>query len=125
MDLRTIDGFPPDGRAGNSFVETDTTAGRLRGIRFRGTESFLGIPYGATTAGQGRFAPPRPVEPWTGVREALSFGDAPPQVDTRLGSTNSAQQVHSLMYVKGGHPLDGARMSEDCLQSQCLDAVLL
>ncbi|WP_051389023.1 carboxylesterase/lipase family protein [Arthrobacter sp. 35W] len=99
----------------NSFVETDTTAGRLRGIRFRGIESYLGIPYGATTAGEGRFAPPRPVEAWAGVREALSFGDAPPQVDTRLGSSNSAQQVHNLMYIKGGHPLDGARMSEDCL----------
>jgi para-nitrobenzyl esterase len=99
----------------NSFVETDTAGGRLRGIRFRGTESFLGIPYGATTAGTGRFAPPRPAEQWSGVREALSFGDAPPQVDTRLGSANSAQDVHNLMYVKGGHPLDGARMSEDCL----------
>jgi para-nitrobenzyl esterase len=101
--------------AENSFVETNTKSGRLRGIRFRGTESFLGIPYGATTAGAGRFAPPRPVEPWAGVREALSFGDAPPQVDTRLGAVNSAQNVHNLMYVKGGHPLDGARMSEDCL----------
>ncbi|WP_255770332.1 carboxylesterase/lipase family protein [Pseudarthrobacter sulfonivorans] len=99
----------------NDFVVTGTTAGTLRGIRFRGIESFLGVPYGATTAGNGRFAPPRPVEPWSGVREALSFGDAAPQVDTRLGSANSAQDVHDLMYVKGGHPLDGSRMSEDCL----------
>ena len=109
----------------NSFIETDTSSGRLRGIRFRGTESFLGIPYGATTAGQGRFAPPRPAEPWAGVREALSFGDAPPQVDTRLGSANTAQQVHNLMYVKGGHPA-GRREDERGLpQPERVDAVLL
>ncbi|GAB3807195.1 carboxylesterase/lipase family protein [Humibacter antri] len=101
--------------AENSFVEVDTAAGRLRGIRFHGVESFLGIPYGATTAGSSRFVPPRPAAPWTGVREALAFGDAPPQVDTRLGSHAAAQDVQELMYVKGGHPLDGARMSEDCL----------
>jgi para-nitrobenzyl esterase len=99
----------------NSFVETETSYGRLRGFRFRGIESFLGIPYGATTAGPRRFAPPSPSASWTGVREALAFGDAAPQVDTRLGSVNSAQDVHSLMYIKGGHPLDGVRMSEDCL----------
>jgi para-nitrobenzyl esterase len=100
---------------GNGFVETDTTYGRLRGVRFRGIDSYLGIPYGASTAGNGRFAPPRAPEAWSGVREAMWFGDAAPQVDTRVGSAGDAQNVHNLMYVKGGHPLDGTRMSEDCL----------
>ncbi|NVN00198.1 carboxylesterase/lipase family protein [Arthrobacter sp. SDTb3-6] len=103
------------GPRGNAFVEAATTYGALRGIRFRGIESFLGIPYGAPTSGRARFTPPARPEPWSGAREALHFGDAPPQVDTRLGSEGSAQAVHNLMYVKGGHPLDGARMSEDCL----------
>jgi para-nitrobenzyl esterase len=101
--------------AENGFVEMETVGGRLRGIRFRGVESYLGVPYGDSTEGQGRFAAPRRAASWAGVREALAFGDAPPQVDTRLGSRAAAQDVHELMYVKGGHPLDGTRMSEDCL----------
>lgn len=99
----------------NGFVETDTCYGRMRGVRFRGVDSYLGIEYGASTAGQGRFAPPRRPECWSGVREAMAFGDAAPQVDTRTVAGNASQEVHNLMYVKGGHPLDGARMSEDCL----------
>lgn len=99
----------------NGFVETDTRNGRLRGVSFRGTESYLGIPYGASTAGEGRFAPPRAPERWDGVREAMAFGDASPQIDTRTLSRNRGQDVQNLMYVKGGHPLDGMRMSEDCL----------
>lgn len=34
-----------------SFVEVDTTNGRVRGIRYRGVAEFLGIPYGHTNAG--------------------------------------------------------------------------
>lgn len=99
----------------NQFVTVDTDAGRLRGIRFRDCDSFLGIPYAGTTAGPGRFAPPTAATPWSGTRQAFAFGDAAPQVDTRLTSAGAAQEVHNLMYVKGGHPLDGAAMSEDCL----------
>jgi para-nitrobenzyl esterase len=55
--------------------------GGLRGVDLEGldVEAFLGIPYGAPATGAGRWAPPRPVSPWTGVRPAADPGPACPQ----------------------------------------------
>jgi carboxylesterase type B len=64
-----------------SFVEVDTTNGRMLGIRYHGVAEFLGIPYGASTAEARRFAPPVAPEKWGGVRDTMSFGDASPQLD--------------------------------------------
>ncbi len=58
-------------------VEAD--AGLVRGIRRRGVRIWLGIPYAASTAGDGRFRAPRPAPEWDGVREASAFGPVAPQ----------------------------------------------
>jgi len=49
--------------------------GRLQGVLDSGAVSFKGIPYAADTGGKNRFMAPQPVADWTGVREAIRYGD--------------------------------------------------
>ena len=57
-----------------------TRQGKLRGSITGGVHRFLGIPYAATTSGENRFRPPRPVQPWSGIRDATQYGPAPFQL---------------------------------------------
>ncbi|WP_030200031.1 carboxylesterase/lipase family protein [Streptomyces sp. NRRL S-87] len=59
--------------------EVRTAAGVLRGSREAGVAVFRGVPYAEPPVGALRFAAPRPVRPWEGVRPALSYGPPPPQ----------------------------------------------
>jgi len=56
-------------------VIVETTTGKVRGLEKRGVLQFRGIPYATAE----RFRPPQPVEPWSGVRDATSFGLICPQ----------------------------------------------
>ncbi|MDT7580896.1 MAG: para-nitrobenzyl esterase [Pseudonocardiales bacterium] len=61
-------------------LEVRTTAGVVRGVAVGDDlRTWRGIPYAASTAGEGRFRAPRPPEPWTGVRETAAFGPVAPQ----------------------------------------------
>ena len=60
-------------------VIAEIDSGKLRGMRQSGATKFKGIPYAADTGGSNRFMAPRPVANWTGVRDALAFGDRAPQ----------------------------------------------
>ncbi|CAM5325636.1 carboxylesterase/lipase family protein [Streptomyces fumanus] len=62
-----------------------TASGAVRGLRRGDTAAFLNIPYAAPPRGAGRFAPPRPHEPWDGVRDATAPGPTAPQSERRLG----------------------------------------
>lgn len=59
--------------------EVRAVAGKLRGAREAGVAVFRGIPFAEPPVGVLRFAAPRPVRGWSGVREALSYGPPPPQ----------------------------------------------
>ncbi|WP_420146597.1 carboxylesterase/lipase family protein, partial [Spirosoma sp.] len=61
-------------RKADEFIVTDTTYGKLRGVRKDGVNLFRGIPYGGRTSGDRRFRRPAPLQPWTDVRDALEFG---------------------------------------------------
>lgn len=84
-----------------------TTHGRVRGATDKGVQVFRGIPYGASTAGAGRFMPPKPAEAWTGERDATAWGPLCPQdgpvATVALSDVNTIGALPSL-------PL-----SEDCL----------
>ncbi|MFD8496654.1 carboxylesterase/lipase family protein [Amycolatopsis sp. NPDC059657] len=59
--------------------EVRVTAGKLRGTRESGIAVFRGIPFAEPPVGALRFAAPRPVRHWDGLREAVEFGPPPPQ----------------------------------------------
>jgi para-nitrobenzyl esterase len=61
-----------------------TLAGELRGVRENGVAVFRGVPYAAAPMGDLRFAPPRPVPAWQGVRDASHDGPIAPQGRSRL-----------------------------------------
>jgi len=51
-----------------------TAGGAVRGVVAPGYRVFDGIPYAAAPVGPLRFAPPEPVAPWPGVRDATTPG---------------------------------------------------
>lgn len=55
------------------------SGGLLRGSEADGIHSFKGIPYAAPISGENRWLAPRPPEPWSGERDAASFGNICPQ----------------------------------------------
>ncbi|HVC61209.1 MAG TPA: carboxylesterase/lipase family protein [Acetobacteraceae bacterium] len=89
----------------NPIVET--TGGKLRGALTGGVAAFRGVPYGASTAGANRFMPPRPPQPWAGVRDALDYAGQAPQA--RLGPAPRAEMVDF------SGPPDPSPETEDCL----------
>ncbi|HEY9367827.1 carboxylesterase/lipase family protein [Streptomyces sp.] len=69
-----------------------TAAGALRGSREAGLVVFRGIPYAEPPVGALRFAAPRPVQSWDGVRAAVSYGPPPPQSSV-LGTDAQAPET--------------------------------
>ena len=57
-----------------------TAWGRVRGQVGDGIVSFKGIPFAAPPEGSLRFRPPAAPAGWDGVRDAVAFGPAPPQL---------------------------------------------
>ena len=62
----------------NVIVKTQN--GDVRGSMADGVNTFKGIPYAAPPFGANRLRPPQPVEPWSGVRDALTYGAKVPQL---------------------------------------------
>jgi para-nitrobenzyl esterase len=67
-----------------------TRDGDVRGRLSDGIHVFKGIPYAARPFGPNHLRPPRPVEPWDGVRDALDWGPEPPQPRMPAGDPAAA-----------------------------------
>lgn len=61
------------------MTEVRTASGVLLGRQEAGVAVFRGIPFAEAPVGERRFAAPRPVRGWDGVRPALAYGPPPPQ----------------------------------------------
>ena len=84
-----------------------TLSGRVSGVDRDGVSLFRGIPYGASTAGDRRFSPPEPPEPWSKTRACLRYGLPSPQP---IGATALPDEMATSMGA-------GSQMAmgEDCL----------
>lgn len=88
------------------FPVVETAEGKVRGLSSGGVAVFKGLRYGESTAGTNRFRPPRPLQPWAGVRDALDYGNIAPQIP---GDRRRAYADLILNDVQPGG------MGEDCL----------
>ncbi len=90
----------------------ETASGTVRGAHERGVWAFKGIPYGADTAGDGRFRRARPPQPWTGVRDCLEYGPSCPQITSeQMLGIQILPESESMMGVLAYERVT----SEDCL----------
>jgi len=62
----------------------NTVSGKVRGELIDGVNVFKGIRYAASTAGANRWRKPQPVQPWSGVRDALTYPSMAPQHDAPI-----------------------------------------
>ena len=93
--------------ASDETAIAETSTGRVRGYLREGIFTFKGIPYGDTTAGSGRFAPPRAPQPWTGIRSSMHYGPVCPQAPR---GTWGDDEESFLFEYEDGYP------GEDCLR---------
>ena len=71
---------PQNASGAGVMVGVEIENGKLRGTRENGAVKFKGVNYAANTGGANRFMAPQPVENWTGVRDALGYGNRCPQI---------------------------------------------
>ncbi len=127
----------PASRPAREAPVVDTTAGAVRGLWGDDPEApsaaFLGIPFAQPPTGELRFAAPVPVEPWTAIRDATSFGATPqrgpvaevtliPEPSVPGDSTlnvnvftprpgDTAARLPVLVYIHGGGYVSGSPAS--------------
>ena len=75
----------------NTVVKTQY--GEVRGSVADGVHTFKGIPYASPPFGVNRLRPPQSVAPWSGVRDALTYGPKHPSRHILRKSACSSQSL--------------------------------
>lgn len=79
----SVTGKDDDGQIlfiGDNIAVAETSYGKVRGFIHRDIYNFLGIPYGAGTAGKNRFMPPQKPDPWKDIYPAVYWPNSAPQI---------------------------------------------
>lgn len=98
-------------QVGDNIAVTTTENGKVRGYVLRGIHYFLGIPYGADTAGPNRFMPPQKPKSWANVYPALWWGNSAPQnMENRFANPFASFRDH----------WNYGDVNEDCLRINIL-----
>ncbi|MGZ5927011.1 MAG: carboxylesterase/lipase family protein [Rhizomicrobium sp.] len=84
-------GATPAAQAASAAPIVPTADGQLRGQVIGDVVSFKGVPFAAPPVGPLRWREPKPVQPWSGVRDASSF--APPCAQAPLGWNDSVAAI--------------------------------
>ena len=120
---------PQEDRAPD-FAAVTTADGPVLGLREKGINRFLGIPFARPPIGALRWMPPQPVAKWTGMRRAYTFAPTCAQVTTLgpfAGPPNSNEDCRYLnvftqdtkakrpilVWIHGGGYFDGASNDYD------------
>lgn len=90
---------------GDDIAIAQTQYGKIQGYMSRDVYTFLGVPYGANTAGANRFMPPQEPESWDGIRPTLYYGNCAPQNDPNYSNSIGTFRDH----------WNYTNLSEDCL----------
>ena len=89
----------------------ETRQGKVRGAVEDGVIAFKGIRYAIAD----RFMPPRPPEPWAGIKDALAFGAVAPQSNPHPSGGPPPVILAQLPRPQGAPPPPKPVESEDCL----------
>ena len=81
-----------------------TPLGQLRGESLNGVRVFRGVPFAKPPVGELRFRAPQPMQPWSGVREAVKFPAAAVQPGEK-----SIEQSEDCLYLNLWAPPEGGQ----------------
>lgn len=89
------------------YIEAKTSYGRVRGVQGDGLATFKGIPYGGSVSGAHRFKAAPPLQPWTGIRDALELGA--PSLQPGRGRPNEPAPAEDCLFLNVWTPAADAR----------------
>jgi len=95
---------PPAPEADDSTLRQISTGEVVGYVNESGAQSWLGLPYAASTAGENRWRAPQPVASWSERFEALEHSEPCPQIVNALSAEATGRESGSLFG------------SEDCLK---------